>query len=222
MLLILVSISQVFCFQEIQLNKTDTETLNLTIEQQICHFGFIRIKNLKIQINNIKNKTFCPPNSKQFGKLSSSPTLEQPKLGLQSFPAVIESSSSASLVSQVIITLKQYWRYMLQSPFLKFLERQSQENLEKIQDNEKKDLEENNKILICIVSLVVFFIMFVGTIVALIRKSKEQNTRVKRIISQLDQKPMTPKTRRINFDTYKNMDRIEPLEPMVKINLGEN
>ena len=111
---------------------------------------------------------------------------------------------------------------MLQSPFLKFLERQSQENLEKIQDNEKKDLEENNKILICIVSLVVFFIMFVGTIVALIRKSKEQNTRVKRIISQLDHKPMTPKTRRINFDTYKNMDRIEPLEPMVKINLGEN
>lgn len=121
MLLILVSISQVFCFQEIQLNKTDTETLNLTIEQQICHFGFIRIKNLKIQINNIKNKTFCPPNSKQFGKLSSSPTLKQPKLGLQSFPAVIESSLSASMVSQVIITLKQLLTLHVTEPLLEIL-----------------------------------------------------------------------------------------------------
>ena len=84
-------------------------------------------------------------------------------------------------------------------------------------------MEENNKILICIISLVLFFTMFVGTIIALIRKSNVQNKKVKGIISQLEQTPMTPKTRRINFDTYKNLgDRIEPLEPMVKINLGEN
>ena len=121
MLLILVSISQVFCFQEIQLNKTDTETHNLTFEQQICQLGFIQITNLRIKINNIKNKTFCPPNRKQFGKYSSSPTSEKPKVDLQSFPAVIESSPPASLVSQVIITLKHILTLHITESILKVL-----------------------------------------------------------------------------------------------------
>ena len=81
----------------------------------------MQIKNLRIKINNIRNKTLCPPNSKQFGKYSSSPTSEKPKVDLQSFPAVIESSPPASLVSQVIITLKHILTLHITESILKVL-----------------------------------------------------------------------------------------------------
>ena len=97
LLLLFFYYSSVHGFQEIVLNHSQP---NLPVEQQVCQKGYIILGNYKINIKNIHNKTFCPPNSTHFGRNNHVLTTKSPIWSTQIYPAVSNTEYISPQVSQ--------------------------------------------------------------------------------------------------------------------------
>ena len=96
----------------------------------------------------------------------------------------------------------------------------TQRNSELIEKNQESDIQDSNKILILIISVIIVSILGIVSITILARYISAQIKKVKARVAHLT--PATPKSRWLNSEsTFKNLgERIDPvLEPMVKINM---
>ena len=96
----------------------------------------------------------------------------------------------------------------------------TQRNSELIEKNQESDIQDSNKILILIISVIIVSILGIVSITILARYISAQIKKVKARVAHLT--PATPKSRWLNAEsTLKNLgERIDPvLEPMVKITM---